>query len=216
VRVPFVRSAFLAGAISLAVFSVGCSKKAEEAPAAGVDEKAPAVFRANFDTSKGGFVVEVTRDWAPLGADRFYTLVKSGFFDNARFFRVLPGFMVQFGLAADPAQNKRWGNLIDDPVKESNKPGFVTFAAASSPNTRTTQVFINYGDNARLDGQGFAAFGKVVSGMDIVQQLYSDYGEGAPQGAGPAQDQIQGLGNTYLEKEFPKLDYIKTAKLAGN
>jgi cyclophilin family peptidyl-prolyl cis-trans isomerase len=215
VRIRFIRSAIFAGAVSLAIFSAGCSKKAEEAPASAVDEKAPAVFRANFDTSKGGFIVEVTRDWAPLGADRFYTLVKTGFFDNARFFRVLPGFMVQFGLAADPAQNKRWGNLIDDPVKESNKPGYITFATAG-PGTRTTQVFINYGQNTRLDGQGFAPFGKVVSGMDVVQQLFSDYGEGAPQGAGPAQDQIQALGNAYLEKDFPKLDYIKTAKLAGN
>jgi peptidyl-prolyl cis-trans isomerase A (cyclophilin A) len=215
VRIRFIRSAIFAGAVSLAIFSAGCSKKAEEAPASAVDEKAPAVFRANFDTSKGGFIVEVTRDWAPLGADRFYTLVKTGFFDNARFFRVLPGFMVQFGLAADPAQNKRWGNLIDDPVKESNKPGYITFATAG-PGTRTTQVFINYGQNTRLDGQGFAPFGKVVSGMDVVQQLFSDYGEGAPQGAGPAQDKIQALGNAYLEKDFPKLDYIKTAKLAGN
>jgi peptidyl-prolyl cis-trans isomerase A (cyclophilin A) len=203
------------GAISL--FTLSCSKKAEEsaAPAPAADEKAPAVFRANFDTSKGGFIVEVTRDWAPLGADRFYTLVKTGFFDNSRFFRVLPGFMVQFGLAANAVENKKWGNLIDDPVKESNKPSYITFATAG-PGTRTTQVFINYGDNARLDGQGFAPFGKVVSGMDVVQQLYSDYGEGAPQGAGPAQDQIQALGNTYLERDFPKLDYIKSAKLAGN
>ena len=211
-RVRFVRSALIVGALSLAVFSPGCSKKEEEAP---VDQKAPAVFRVNFDSSKGPFVVEVNRDWAPNGADRFYTLVKAGFFDGARFFRVLPGFMVQFGLAADPAQNKKWGNLIDDPVKESNKPGYITFATAG-PNTRTTQVFINYGDNARLDGQGFAPFGKVVSGMDVVQQFYSDYGEGAPQGAGPAQDRIQALGNSYLEKDFPKLDYIKTAKLAGS
>jgi peptidyl-prolyl cis-trans isomerase A (cyclophilin A) len=200
------------GAISLV--GSGCSKKPDEAtPVA--DEKAPAVYRANFDTSKGGFVVEVTRDWAPLGADRFYTLVKGGFFDNTRFFRVLPGFMVQFGLAANPADNKKWGNLTDDPVKESNKPGYITFATAG-PGTRTTQVFINYADNARLDGQGFAPFGKVVSGMDVVRQLYSDYGEGAPQGAGPAQDQIQAQGNTYLERDFPKLDYIKSAKLAGN
>jgi peptidyl-prolyl cis-trans isomerase A (cyclophilin A) len=200
------------GAISLV--GSGCSKKPDEAtPVA--DEKAPAVYRANFDTSKGGFVVEVTRDWAPLGADRFYTLVKGGFFDNTRFFRVLPGFMVQFGLAANPADNKKWGNLTDDPVKESNKPGYITFATAG-PGTRTTQVFINYADNARLDGQGFAPFGKVVSGMDVVRQLYSDYGEGAPQGAGPAQDQIQAQGNAYLERDFPKLDYIKSAKLAGN
>ncbi len=178
------------------------------------DEKAPDVFRANFDTSKGGFVVEVTRDWSPLGADRFYTLVKHGFFDNARFFRVIPGFMVQFGLAANPVENKKWSNLPDDAVKESNKPGYLSFATAG-PGTRTTQVFINYGDNARLDGQGFSPFGKVVSGMDVVRELDSEYGEGAPQGMGPAQDQIQALGNAYLEKEFPKLDYIKTAKLAG-
>jgi peptidyl-prolyl cis-trans isomerase A (cyclophilin A) len=123
--------------------------------------------------------------------------------------------MVQFGLAPNPTENKKWGSLSDDPVKESNKPGYITFATAG-PGTRTTQVFINYGDNARLDGQGFAPFGKVVSGMDVVQQFYSEYGEGAPQGAGPAQDQIQSLGNTYLERDFPKLDYIKTARLAGS
>lgn len=177
------------------------------------DEKAPPVFRVNFDTSKGGFIVEVTREWAPLGADRFYTLVKTGFFDNARFFRVIPGFMVQFGLNAHPIENKKWSNLPDDAVTQSNKPGYITFATAG-PGTRTTQVFINYGDNARLDGQGFAPFGKVVSGMDVVQQVYSEYGEGAPQGMGPAQDQIQSRGNEYLEKDFPKLDYIKTARLA--
>ena len=206
-------SALLIGAIGLAAcFSFACSKKAEEAA---VDERAPAVFRANFDTSKGGFAVEVTRDWAPLGADRFYTLVKNGFFDKARFFRVIPGFMVQFGLAASPADNKKWGNLPDDPVKESNKPGYVSFATAG-PGTRTTQLFINYGDNASLDGQGFAPFGRVVSGMDVVRQIYSDYGEGAPRGAGPAQDRIQAEGNAYLEREFPNLDYIKSAKLAGN
>jgi peptidyl-prolyl cis-trans isomerase A (cyclophilin A) len=214
VRIRSLPSALLIGAV---IFSGACSKKAEEsaAPAASKDEKAPAVFRANFETSKGSYIVEVTRDWSPLGADRFYTLVKSGFFDNARFFRVIPSFMVQFGLAANPAENKKWGNLTDDAVKESNKPGYISFATAG-PGTRTTQVFINFGDNARLDGQGFSPFGKVVSGMDVVQQLYSEYGEGAPQGAGPAQDQIQGLGNAYLEKDFPKLDYIKSAKIAGN
>jgi peptidyl-prolyl cis-trans isomerase A (cyclophilin A) len=191
----------------------GCSKKEEAAaPAAVADEKAPAVFRANFDTSKGGFIIEVNRDWAPIGADRFYTLVKSGFFDNSRFFRVIPGFMVQFGLAANPAENKKWGSLSDDPVKESNTESYVTFATAG-PSTRTTQIFINYGNNARLDGSGFAPFGKVVSGMDVVRQLYGEYGDGAPQGMGPAQDQIQSQGNAYLERDFPKLDYIKTARI---
>jgi len=212
-----VRIRSLSGAALLgALFLTCCSKSPEssELPPAVKDEKAPAVFRVNFDTSKGGFIVEVTRDWAPLGADRFYTLVKTGFFDNARFFRVIPGFMVQFGLSPKPIENKKWSNLPDDAVTQSNKPGYITFATAG-PGTRTSQVFINYGDNARLDGQGFAPFGKVVSGMDVVQQLYNEYGEGAPQGMGPAQDQIQSRGNEYLEKDFPKLDYIKTARLAS-
>ncbi len=210
-----ISGAALAGALALFVcFSTACSRKAAEEAPISVDEKAPAVFRANFDTSKGGFIIEVTRDWAPIGADRFYTLVKNGFFNDARFFRVIPGFMVQFGLPANPADNKKWGSLSDDPVKESNKAGYVTFATAG-PSTRTTQIFINYADNSRLDGQGFAPFGKVVSGMDVVQQLYSEYGEGAPQGAGPAQDQIQSLGNAYLNRDFPKLDYVKSARLAS-
>jgi peptidyl-prolyl cis-trans isomerase A (cyclophilin A) len=191
----------------------GCSKKPEEIVQS-KDEKAPATFRVNFDTSKGGFVVEVTRDWAPLGADRFYTMVKSNFFDGSRFFRVLPGFMAQFGLAADPANNKKWPALDDDKVTQSNQPGYITFATGG-PNTRTTQMFINYGDNARLDKDGFSPFGKVVSGMDVVTKLYGEYGEGAPQGGGPDQGQIQAQGNAYLESNFPKLDYIKTARLAS-
>jgi peptidyl-prolyl cis-trans isomerase A (cyclophilin A) len=198
----------------LALFLLaGCSKKPEEAVQS-KDEKSPATFRVNFDTSKGGFVVEVTRDWAPLGADRFYTLVKSNFFDGAKFFRVLPGFMAQFGLAANPAENKKWAALDDDKPTQSNQPGYLTFAKAG-PNTRTTQMFINYSDNARLDKDGFAPFGKVVSGMDVVMKLYGDYGEGAPQGAGPDQGQIQAEGNTYLDRNFAKLDYIKTARLAN-
>jgi peptidyl-prolyl cis-trans isomerase A (cyclophilin A) len=196
-----------------ALLLAGCSKKAEEAslPAAAQDEKAPAVFRANFDTSKGGFIVEVTRDWAPYGADRFYTLVKTGFFDQARFFRVIPGFMVQFGLAANPADNKKFVNIPDDPPTQSNKAGYITYAKTNQPGSRTTQVFINYADNARLDPQGFAPFGRVVSGMDVVRELYSQYGENPQQGAG----QIEALGNSYLEQNFPKLDYIKSAKLAN-
>ena len=175
-------------------------------------ESAPETFKAQFETSKGNFTVEVTRDWAPLGADRFHHLVKSGFFDGARFFRVLPGFVVQFGIPADPGVARTWraARIADDPVTGSNTPGSVTFATAGA-NTRTTQVFINLGNNKNLDGMGFAPFGRVVEGMDIVGQLYSGYGEGAPHGHGPDQGRVQSEGNAYLERDFPKLDYIKKA-----
>jgi len=177
-------------------------------------EQAPPAYKVKFDTSKGAFVIEVHRDWAPLGADRFYNLVKNGFFDNARFFRVISGFMVQFGINADPAVSAVWRNarIADDPVKVSNKRGMITFATAG-PNTRTTQLFINYGDNARLDGQGFAPFGQVVSGMNVVDALYPGYGEGAPAGMGPEQGRVQTEGNAYLTREFPRLDYIKTTTI---
>jgi peptidyl-prolyl cis-trans isomerase A (cyclophilin A) len=167
-----------------------------------------------FDTSKGSFVVEVHRDWAPNGADRFYNLVKNGFYNDARFFRVISGFMVQFGINGDPQISKVWrdANIKDDPVKASNKRGMITFATAG-PDTRTTQVFINFGDNAGLDDQGFAPFGQVISGMDAVDALYAEYGEGAPQGHGPNQGVVQSMGNAYLAKAFPKLDYIKTATI---
>ena len=176
---------------------------------ASLNEKAPDTYKANFDTSAGAFVVEVHRAWAPLGADRFYNLVKNGFFDNTRFFRVVPNFMVQFGLNADPAVQSMWrtANLKDDPGKESNKKGYVTFATAG-PNTRTTQVFINFKDNGFLDSQGFAPFGQVASGMDVVEKITSQYGES------PNQGRIQAEGNAYLTKEFPKLDYIKKATIA--
>jgi len=177
-----------------------------------LNERAPAVFKAKFDTSKGAFVVEVHRDWAPNGADRFYNLVKNGFFDNARFFRVISGFMVQFGINADPKISAVWreARIGDDPVRQSNARGLITFATAG-PNTRTTQVFINFADNAMLDRQGFAPFGQVVSGMNVVDSLYGDYGEGAPRGQGPEQGRIQTEGNAYLVREFGKLDYIKKA-----
>jgi peptidyl-prolyl cis-trans isomerase A (cyclophilin A) len=160
-------------------------------------------------------VVEVHRDWAPRGADRFYNLVKNGFFDNARFFRVIEGFMVQFGINGDPNIAAVWrdADIKDDPVKQSNQRGTITFATAG-PNTRTTQVFINFGDNAALDGQGFSPFGKVVSGMEVVDKLYGGYGEGAPNGNGPDQGLVQSQGNAYLEQDFPKLDFIKTATIA--
>lgn len=179
---------------------------------AALKAKAPDVYQAKFTTTKGDFVIEVHRDWAPLGADRFYNLVKNGFYDDAAFFRVLPGFMAQFGINAKPAVNKVWeqATIKDDPVKQSNKRGYVSFATAG-PNTRTTQVFINFGDNSRLDADGFSAFGTVTEGMDVADKLYSGYGEGAPGGNGPAQDRIQKEGKAYLDKNFPLLDSIKTA-----
>ncbi len=181
---------------------------------AALTAQAPASYKVKFDTSKGPFIVEVHRDWAPLGADRFYNLVKNGFYDNARFFRVVSGFMVQFGLNADPRLSAVWRDaaINDDPVKQSNTRGMITFAMRG-PNTRTTQVFVNFGNNARLDTGGFAPFGQVVSGMNVVDALYSAYGEGAPRGSGPDQSRIQNEGNAYLIKEFSKLDFIKTATI---
>ncbi len=191
------------------------SGNAKLADPAALNEQAPATYKVKFDTSKGPFVVEVHRDWAPLGADRFYNLVKNGFYDNARFFRVISGFMVQFGINGDPAISARWrgARIGDDPVKQSNSRGFITFATAG-PNTRTTQVFINYANNSGLDGQGFAPFGRVVSGMNVVDALYCGYGEGAPSGAGPEQGRVQSEGNAYLTSQFPKLDFIKSATIA--
>jgi peptidyl-prolyl cis-trans isomerase A (cyclophilin A) len=181
---------------------------------AALNEQAPPVYKAKFDTSKGTFEIQVHRDWAPAGADRFYNLVKNGFFDNTRVFRVVSGFMVQFGINGDPNVSAQWrqARIRDDQVKQSNTRGMVTFATAG-PNTRTTQVFINFGDNNRLDGMGFAPFGQVVSGMNVVDALYSGYGEGAPQGQGPEQGRIQQEGNAYLTKDFAKLDYIKKATI---
>ncbi len=177
-------------------------------------EPAPASYKVKFDTSKGAFVVQVTRAWAPQGADRFYNLVKSGFFDNVRFFRVVSGFMVQFGIHGDPATMARWRDapIKDDPVTQSNKRGYITFATAG-PNTRTTQVFINFVDNSNLDSMGFAPFGRVVSGMEVVDALNAEYGEGAPRGRGPDQGRVQREGNAYLAKEFPRMDFVKKATI---
>jgi len=181
---------------------------------ASLNEKALDVYKVKFDTSQGTFEIEVHRAWAPNGADRFYNLVKNGFYNDTRFFRVIKGFMVQFGINGNPKISQVWrnANIADDPVEESNLRGFVTFATAG-PNTRTTQVFINYGDNPSLDGQGFAPFGKVISGLDVVQHLYSNYGEGAARGEGPDQSRVQTEGNAYLQKNFPQLDYIKKATI---
>jgi peptidyl-prolyl cis-trans isomerase A (cyclophilin A) len=179
-----------------------------------MNQTAPPTFKAKFETSKGSFIVQVTREWAPIGADRFFNLVQHGFFDGARFFRVISGFMVQFGINGDPKVSAAWRSqrIKDDPVKQSNTPGFLSFAT-SGPNSRTTQLFINYGDNSRLDTMGFSPFGRVIEGMDVVNQLYSGYGEGAPQGKGPNQGRLQQEGNDYLKRDFPRLDYIKKATI---
>ncbi|HEY1695004.1 MAG TPA: peptidylprolyl isomerase [Polyangiaceae bacterium] len=171
--------------------------------------KAPDSFKAKFTTTKGDFVIQVHRDWAPNAADRFYNLVKSGFFDDVRFFRNVSNFMVQFGISGDPAVSSKWqpATIQDDPVKQSNKPGFVTFAQTNAPNSRTTQIFVNFGDNARLDGMRFAPFGQVVTGMDVVSSLYNGYGES------PNQGMIQARGNAYLDTSFPKLDGVKHAEI---
>jgi peptidyl-prolyl cis-trans isomerase A (cyclophilin A) len=175
---------------------------------ASLTAKAPAVYKVEFTTTAGDFVVEVHRDWAPIGANRFYNLVRSGYFTNAAFFRVVPGFIVQFGLSANPAVNKAWENakIHDDPVVQSNKRGSIVFAT-SGRNTRTTQLFINYGDNAGLDGKGFAPFGTVVDGMEDVDNIFSGYHES------PDQKLITSQGDTYLKARFPRMDKIKQARI---
>ena len=201
--------ALLVAALATPVFAQG-----NLANPAALKETAPEVYKARFETSKGVFVIEARREWAPAGADRFYNLVKNGFFDNARFFRVVTGFMVQFGINGDPAIQKSWrtAGIKDDPVRASNKRGNVTFATPG-PNTRTTQVFINFKDNESLNAQGFAPFGQVISGMNIVDGLHAGYGEGAPNGRGPDQSRIQAEGNAYLNRDFPQLDFIRKATI---
>ncbi len=212
------RASFVALTV-VAVLCAGVSTVTAQTAAlktpASLSEKAPATFKVKFDTSAGVFVIEVTRAWAPLGADRFYNLVKNGYYNECRFFRVIQGFMVQFGINGDPAVARVWqgSTLGIDPVVQSNKRGTITYAMGRTPDTRTTQVFINFGDNVRLDGMGFAPFGQVVSGMDVVEKIYPGYGEGAPSGQGPNQSRIQTEGNAYLAKDFPKLDFIKTATI---
>jgi len=228
--------------ITAAVFAVSCANKTQEAPAttapqaaaaaaptetkeiktdmealknpAKLTEKAPETFKVKFATTKGDFTLEITRAWSPLGADRFYNLVKNGFFTDVAFFRVIEGFMVQFGIHGDPAVSAAWrgARIQDDPVKESNEKGYISYAMAG-PNTRTTQMFINFGNNARLDDMGFSPFGKVTDGMKVVESIYNGYGEGAPSGMGPDQGRVQAQGNAYLKADFPKMDYIKSATL---
>lgn len=236
----FQFNVFCAAAL-LGVIAAGCSKPAPTpsstptatatsapaaapaaAPAISFDDpskltaQAPETFKAQFVTTKGNFTIEVTRSLAPNGADRFYNLVRSGYFTDVEFFRVVPGFMCQFGISGDPAVSAKWrmANIADDAVKGSNTRGTITFATAG-PNTRTTQLFINFGDNVNLDGQGFSPFGKVTDGMDVVDKINGEYGDGAPYGRGPDQGRIQGEGNTYLKKDFPNLDYIKSATVVS-
>lgn len=175
---------------------------------------APDSFDVVFETSKGRFTVRAVRAWAPVGVDRFWFLARNGYYDDNKFFRVLPGFVVQFGIHGDPAVNAVWRDrdMPDDSVRQSNQPGYVTYAMGG-PNTRTTQLFINTRDNRRLDAMGFAPIGRVIEGLSVVEQLYSGYGEGAPRGGGPDQGQIQEQGNVYLERFFPALDSINRARV---
>ena len=200
---PSAPAAPAAGAVEGALYN----------PALANDE-APSQFRVRVETTKGDFVIEVHRDWAPRGADRFYNLVNMGYYDDVAFFRVIDGFMAQFGIHGDARINDVWSNaeFPDDPVRQSNVRGYLSFATAG-PGTRTTQLFINYADNNNLDRMGFSPFAKIVSGMKVVDSLHSGYGEGAPQGGGPRQDLIQSEGNAYLKSNFGKLDFIKKASL---
>jgi peptidyl-prolyl cis-trans isomerase A (cyclophilin A) len=194
-----------------------CSPKPEETSKKTADtapQKPPEVFDVRLDTSKGNVLMRVHRAWAPKGADHFHYMVRTGFYDGARFFRVRPGFVVQFGINGDPSVSRLWKDmyLTDDPVKESNRRGTLSYAMRG-PNTRTTQVFINLADNKRLDKDGFAPFAEVVEGMEVVDAFYCAYGETAPRGNGPSQDRIFTEGNAYLERYFPRLDYIRKAAL---
>jgi peptidyl-prolyl cis-trans isomerase A (cyclophilin A) len=179
-----------------------------------MNQAAPDTFKVLFETTAGDFVVEVVREWAPLGADRFYNLVRNDYYNTVRFFRVVPGFVVQFGLHGIPPISAAWreARIPDDSVRASNQRGFVTFAT-SGPETRTVQVFINLVDNTRLDAQGFAPFGRVTGGMDTVESLYAGYGDAPPRGQGPEQGRIQSEGNFYLQNEFPQLDHIVRARI---
>ena len=209
--ITYSRYLFLAIAAALLC---GCSPQSGPGSGPAKLEHAPDVYKVKFETSKGDFVVQVNKEWAPIGAERFFQLVQSGFYDKARFFRVVPRFMVQFGINADPKVSMLWQNMVisDDPVKQSNTRGKITFATRGA-NTRTTQVFINFADNARLDNSGFSPFGEVLSGMEVVDSLYSGYGEVAPRGNGPRSELMQTQGNEYLERDFPRLDYIKKATI---
>jgi peptidyl-prolyl cis-trans isomerase A (cyclophilin A) len=181
---------------------------------AALSRPAPDSFNVAFETSKGRFVVRAYRAWSPHGVDRFHYLATNGYFDGVKFFRNIEGFMAQFGIHGDPAVNAVWRdrNIPDDPVKTSNTVGTLTYAKSGMPNSRSTQFFINKGDNSPLDQQGFSPIGKVTEGMDVVMRLYTGYGDGPPGGRGPEQGRLQMEGNRYLA-QFPQLDEIRTARV---
>ena len=210
-RIVIFTAAGLLFLVASACRAIGAQDSSRLRNPAALTELAPATFSAAFDTSKGRFVVDVHREWAPLGADRFYNLVKNGFFDDVRFFRVIGGQLAQFGMHGDPAVQEAWRDAIikDDPVRHGNVRGSVSFASRG-PDTRTTQLFINLRDNSAYDRLGFAPFAEVVSGMDVVDKLYSDYEERPEQGL------IDEEGNAYLTREFPNLDYIQKAAIISN
>jgi peptidyl-prolyl cis-trans isomerase A (cyclophilin A) len=180
-------------------------------------DRAPDTFHARFTTTQGDFVVQVHRSWAPNGADRFYNLVRIGFYDGTRFFRAIDGFMVQWGISGDSAVSAAWhdATVKDDPSKHSNARGTMSFAKTGAPDSATTQVFVNYADNARLDGMRFCPFGEVTEGMSALDALYKGYGEGGSAGHGPDQGRIQSEGDAYLDG-FPKLDRIVRAQIEGD
>ena len=205
-------------ATALALALAGCSgkPKSETADEPKKATQAPPKFHVKFETTKGDIVMEVVRDWAPRGADRFYELIENKYYDGSRFFRVRPGFIVQFGIHKDPKVSELWRQLKlpDDPVVQKNQRGFVSYAMAG-PGSRTTQVFINLANNAqRLDGSGFAPFARVVEGMDVADKLYASYGEvQALGGGGPDAAKIEALGEEYLERSYPRLDQINRASI---
>ena len=204
-------------AAALLLLVAGCGAPAPQTPQpkkpSALPAQMPAVWKARFETTRGPFVIEVRRDWAPRGAERFWKLVTSGFFDDSRFYRVRPGFIVQFGIAGDPSVQSLWNSapLADDPVRQPNLRGTVSFAQAGS-GSRRTQVFVNLKDNRALDKDGFAPFGRVVEGMDVLEKLYAGYGEWSPPGQGPEAARIQAQGNAYLDARFPRLDRILKAR----
>jgi peptidyl-prolyl cis-trans isomerase A (cyclophilin A) len=224
-----MRNTTLPALLALALFAVPAMAQTKAKPAAkpqtappastipGLDDptkhtaKAPETFKVQFETSKGNFTIAVTRKWSPLGADRFYNLVRAGFFTDVIFFRVVPDFVVQFGIHGNPKFAGKWleANIDDDTVVASNKRGYITYAKSSAPNSRSTQLFINLKDNTRLDQMGFSPFGQVVSGMEVVDKLYGGYGEQVTQ----LQGEIAQQGNKFLEKNFPELDKIKKATI---
>lgn len=176
---------------------------------------APEKFRAVFETTAGSFEVEVIRAWSPHGADRFYHLARLGYYDDIRVFRMVRGFVAQFGMSGDPALTQVWGKrgMPDDKVRQSNARGMLTYAKTSMPNSRSTQLFINLRNNRQLDGMGFAPFARVIRGMEVVDKFHAGYGDGPPTGSGPDQGQIQQRGNTYLDADFPKLSKILSVRV---